>query len=148
MRKSIVLSQLAQSKPEIIEEYRYSPEGEHYLFLQPGWICPIGDCGTVYGKTVKEVLQRFKGIQKYNENKAYLHWHRTGEYMQPDEIKNYRSRLGLTQQKTAQLLNTPLRTYQKWEQGKAIPSAAAVELMTAIQWLNSRELLPEYLQSR
>lgn len=64
------------------------------------------------------------------------------------QATDFRFILGLTQQQTAGLLNTPLRTYQKWEQGAAIPSAAAVELMAVMMWMHGNNLLTEYLQSR
>jgi len=35
-----------------------------------------------------------------------------------EPLKDIRLRLGLTQRKMAQALNTPLSTYLKWEQGK------------------------------
>jgi putative transcriptional regulator len=36
--------------------------------------------------------------------------------------------LGLSQTKFAEVINTPLRTLQEWEQGRATPPGAAVKL--------------------
>jgi putative transcriptional regulator len=41
-----------------------------------------------------------------------------------DELKDWRHRMGMTQQQAAHWLNTSLRTYQGWEQGRHKPPGA------------------------
>lgn len=35
-----------------------------------------------------------------------------------DELKDWRHRMGWTQERAAEALNTSVRTYQSWEQGR------------------------------
>jgi DNA-binding transcriptional regulator YiaG len=41
-----------------------------------------------------------------------------------DELRDWRKRMGLTQGQAATALNTPLGTYQGWEQGRFKPPGA------------------------
>jgi DNA-binding transcriptional regulator YiaG len=49
--------------------------------------------------------------------------------MTPDDIKQARSALGLTQTKFGELLHAKLRTVQAWEAGKRKMQAVTVELL-------------------
>lgn len=52
--------------------------------------------------------------------------------MTPHELKLSRERLSLTQQELAFLLNTNIRTVQRWESGERIPNPVAVRV---VQWM-------------
>jgi len=61
------------------------------------------------------------------------------------EIKEARHKLGLTQKQLAEIAKTPLKTYQKWEQGViATPGSMRVlvqlllKYKSAVKWLQSR----------
>jgi len=62
-----------------------------------------------------------------------------------NDLKQSRLRLGLTQKQFADLAQTPLKTYQKWEQGIiATPGSMRVlvdlllKYKSAVKWLQSR----------
>ncbi len=44
--------------------------------------------------------------------------------MTADELKDWRARMGWTQGRAAEALNTSVRTYQGWEQGRFKPPGA------------------------
>jgi DNA-binding transcriptional regulator YiaG len=50
-----------------------------------------------------------------------------------DELKNWRARMGLTQGQAAQALNTPVSTYQSWEQGRHRPPGLVDALCREIE---------------
>ena len=61
------------------------------------------------------------------------------------DLKQARHQLGLTQKQLAEIAKTPLKTYQKWEQGIiAAPGSmrVLVDLLlrykSAVKWLHSR----------
>lgn len=61
------------------------------------------------------------------------------------DLKQARLRLGLTQKQLSGLAKTPLKTYQKWEQGViATPGGMRVLIdlllryKSAVKWLQSR----------
>jgi putative transcriptional regulator len=47
--------------------------------------------------------------------------------MKPEEIQDIRKKLGVTQEKFAQLLGTTVVSVNRWENGKAIPSRLYVK---------------------
>lgn len=47
--------------------------------------------------------------------------------MKPEEVTEIRSKLGVTQEKFAQMLGTTVSTVNKWENGKAKPSRMSIK---------------------
>lgn len=45
--------------------------------------------------------------------------------MDANKLRAFRDSYSLTQTQMAKVLNTPLRTYQNWEQGRFIPGTVA-----------------------
>ena len=54
-------------------------------------------------------------------------------YVDANDIKKLRSKLGLSQPKFAALLHVELGTLRNWEQGRREPTGPAKALLTAIQ---------------
>lgn len=49
--------------------------------------------------------------------------------MTPAELRKARAKMGVTQARMAELLNTPRRTYERWElDGSTIPGAVDIAL--------------------
>ena len=62
-----------------------------------------------------------------------------------NNLKQARQKLGLTQKQLARIAKTPLKTYQKWEQGVIAPPGSMrvlIDLLlkyrSAVKWLQSR----------
>jgi transcriptional regulator with XRE-family HTH domain len=62
--------------------------------------------------------------------------------MTRDEIKDLRTRMGITQEKFSQMLGVTHNTYNRWENGRCKPSRLALEKLEQCNSLNrQRELL-------
>ena len=58
---------------------------------------------------------------------------RTERVVDPNEIKQARKRLGLSQEQFADVFGVSASTLRKWEQGQYAPSGAAKELLKVIE---------------
>jgi putative transcriptional regulator len=52
--------------------------------------------------------------------------------MTPEEIKEIRQKLNLTQKEFAKLINCPLATLQGWEQGRHRPSGVVERVISSL----------------
>ena len=68
MKRSKRLEKLAKENPEIIQGYDFDHEDGHWLYLNPGWICPDMECGTIHEETVHEVINKFKTVERIEES--------------------------------------------------------------------------------
>lgn len=88
---------------------------------------------------IEEVV---KTVEKYEGHpipglRKSLEQAKVGEFARitkPEQIlvRVARKELGLSQSKFAELINTPLRTLQEWEQGRSTPPGAAIKLCELI----------------
>ena len=81
---------------------------------------------------VAQAIERDAGqsIDGLRESLQQMQEERTGRTYSPDQllIRQTRNQLGLSQQRFAELINTPAATVRDWEQGRSKPPGVAVIL--------------------
>lgn len=70
----------------------------------------------------QEILDSIKEIKAGNIGRVHV-------YIEPDEIKATRERIGVSQSAFAAMLNVSTRTLQEWEQGRRQPTGPARSLL-------------------
>ncbi len=84
-----------------------------------------------------ELMEGMDALQEHKEGKRTLRTHRVAvskeTALTPDEIKEIRRDLNLSQALFARYLHTATRTYQNWEQGLAKPNRQAALLIRIVQ---------------
>jgi DNA-binding transcriptional regulator YiaG len=68
-----------------------------------------------------------------------------GSGVRSTDFKGARLKLGLTQQKMADLCGIHLQTWVKWERGEQKPPAIARQHVKTLLWLLSENLLEHYI---
>jgi len=88
-------------------------KGESITFDMPGWYCDASDESSHTGQDMKvsdQMLNRLKA--------------RAEGFLEPEEIRRIRKKLGLTQADAGQLIGGGPRAFQKYETGDLLPSRA------------------------
>ena len=84
----------------------------------------------------EELVEGFNAYQDFQAGKTTLKTIAIDApkpiHITPDEIKNIRKQLNLSQAVFARCLRMSVRTYQGWEQGKTRPNAQAVLLLKMV----------------
>jgi len=70
----------------------------------------------------QEILDSIQEIKAGKVGRVTIH-------MSPEDIKQTRKGLGITQESFAALLNISERTVQEWEQGRRVPKGPAQSLL-------------------
>ena len=81
---------------------------------------------------IAQVIEQDAGqpIDGLRESLQQMQEERAGRTYSPDQllIRQTRNQLGLSQQRFAELINTPVATVRDWEQGRSKPPGVAVIL--------------------
>lgn len=84
-----------------------------------------------------ELMTGMQELQDHQEGKITLKHHkvtkRSPVTLTPQELRDVREKLNLSQAVFAHYLHTGETTYQNWEQGRARPNAQAVLLIRMVQ---------------
>ncbi len=88
-------------------------KGESLTFDMPGWYCDQSDESIHTGKDMK-VSDRMLNLLKARSEKL----------LEPEEIRNIRKKLRLSQEEAGLLIGGGPRAFQKYESGDLLPSRA------------------------
>ena len=94
---------------------------------------------TAKGAKIVAVLERFRdtlesGVpveQRYTVRKIRLKL--TPRTFEPEEVKNVRAALGISQPVFSQFLGVDVKTVRSWEQGQRVPSGMACRFLEEIE---------------
>lgn len=84
-----------------------------------------------------ELMAGIQELKDHQEGKVTLRTHKVSKRppvtIAPQELRDVREKLNLSQAVFAHYLHTGETTYQNWEQGRARPNAQAVLLIRMVQ---------------
>lgn len=97
--------------------------GQSITVDMPGWYSDQSDEGILTGQDMKvsdRALNRLKA--------------RTEGFLEPEEIKRVRKRLGLTQERAGEVIGGGTRAFQKYEAGDLLPSRAISNALVLLDY--------------